>query len=84
MLTTIADLNLLPPEKTPYFMASIRRELLFCFKKTFLKFKMLRCVAPLTFVFVCTLLPIDACMGGSSSQTAQSKQGGFQNRQVRW
>ena len=45
---------------------------------------MLRCVAPLTFVFVCTLLPIDACMGGSSSQTAQSKQGGFQNRQVCW
>ena len=45
---------------------------------------MLRCVAPLTFVFVCTLLPIDACMGGSSSQTAQSKQAGFQNRQVRW
>merc|ERR1712141_211104 len=48
---------------------------------TFLKFKMLRCVAYLTFAFVCTLLPIDACMGGSSSQTAQSKQGGFQNRQ---
>merc|ERR1711953_27028 len=48
---------------------------------TISKFKMLRCLAPLTFVFVCTLLPIDACMGGSSSQTAQSKQGGFQNRQ---
>merc|ERR1712077_112755 len=48
---------------------------------TISKFKMLRCVAPLTFVFVCTLLPIDACMGGSSSQTAQSKQAGFQNRQ---
>jgi len=50
-------------------------------KENFSKFKMLRCLAPLTFVFVCTLLPIDACMGGSSSQTAQSKQGGFQNRQ---
>merc|ERR1711993_48388 len=50
-------------------------------KENFSKFKMLRCVAPLTFVFVCTLLPIDACMGGSSSQTAQSKQAGFQNRQ---
>merc|ERR1739844_355264 len=48
---------------------------------TYIKFKMLRCVAHLTFAFVCTLLPIDACMGGSSSQTAQSKQAGFQNRQ---
>ena len=45
---------------------------------------MLRCVAPLMFLFVCTLLPIDACMGGTSSQTAQNKQAGFQNRQVRW
>ena len=51
---------------------------------TFFKFKMLRCVAPLTFVLVCTLLPIDACMGGSSSQPAQNRQGGFQDRQVRW
>jgi len=48
---------------------------------TISKFKMLRCLAPLMFVCVCTLLPIDACMGGSSSQSAQSKQGGFQNRQ---
>ena len=45
---------------------------------------MLRCVAHLMFAFVCTLLPIDACMGGSSSQTAQSRQDGFQNRQVSW
>merc|ERR1712150_400075 len=48
---------------------------------TFFKFKMLRWVAPLMFVFVCTLLPIDACLGGSSSQTAQKRQGGFQDRQ---
>merc|ERR1712076_120269 len=48
---------------------------------TISKFKMLRCLAPLTFVFVCTLLPINACLGGSSSQTAQKRQGGFQDRQ---
>merc|ERR1711997_715017 len=47
---------------------------------TISKFKMLRCLAPLTFVFVCTLLPIDACMGGSSSQSVQSKQGGLDPR----
>merc|ERR1712110_1080827 len=50
-------------------------------KENFSKFKMLRCVAHLTFAFVCTLLPIDACMGGSSSQSGfQDRQGGLDPR----